>query len=769
MINKPTYEELEQKNKELEKRAEFFQLFADNSVDWELFRNPEGKILFCNKAFEQLTGYSVDELLNGKISEKDLTHPDDWNMVAEQIQKITKTKEPVHDIEFRIITKNKEIRTINLCSQPVFQDNLLVGFRSSIRDVTENKINQALQASEVLFRDIVSNNPDHIIIQDNDLKYTFVVNPQLGFTLSDMIGKTDYDLADKKVAEKLTIIKQNVLSTGEPKYLETSIISQSGGLEYFYGTYTPKYDNLGKISGLIGYFRNVTELKQAESDHRKSEEKFKLIFEKSLASIVITDDKGNYLEVNKAALNLFEYPVEEILHMNIGDLKTACNPNASAQNEEYISKGEDIGEFDFISKNGTHKVVKYKKVRIKPDFNLSIMMDISEEKRISEELTQAKLHAEEAMNSKQQFLSNMSHEIRTPMNSIVGFTKILLKTNLNETQKEYLHAIKTSGEVLIVLINDILDLAKVDAGKMEFEKRTFKLFESISTIIHLFEHKTHEKNIELIKEYDAKIPLVLKGDSSRLHQILLNLLSNAVKFTSIGSITVRIELLDEDDDKVTIEFSIKDTGIGIPQNNIDKIFNNFEQATISTSRIYGGTGLGLAISKKLVELQGGSFGVKSELGKGSTFSFILDFEKTNDAFEIESDNIEYVNELKNLNVLVVEDVILNQLLLKTILNDFEFKYDVADNGIIAIDKLQSNTYDIILMDLMMPEMNGFETTEYIRNSMNSKIPIIALTADVTTVDLTRCKAVGMDDYISKPVDEKLLYNKIIGLITKLTQ
>jgi PAS domain S-box-containing protein len=764
MTDKPTYEELEQKIRELEKQVEFFQFVADNSIDWELFRNPEGKILYCNKAFEQLTGYTVAELLNGEISEKDLAHPDDWNMVSEQMQKTVKNAAPETDIEFRIITKSKQIRTINLCSQPVFQDELLLGFSSSIRDVTDNKINQALKESEELLRNIVSNNPDHIIIQDNDLKYTFVVNPQLGFLQSDMIGKTDYDLVDKEAAEKLTIIKQNVLTTGESKCAETSITSKSGELEYFSGTYTPKFDKSGTINGLIGYFRNVTELKQVESEHKKSEEKFKSIFENSLAPILIADDNGNYLAANKAASKLFEYPVDEMLHMNVGDLITNNNPNAVVLYKEYIERGEETGEFYFVSKNGTPKIAQYQAVRIKPDFNLSIMMDITEQKRISEELTSAKLHAEDAMNSKQQFLSNMSHEIRTPMNSIVGFTKILLKTNLNEMQKEYLHAIKTSGEALIVLMNDILDLAKVDAGKMVFEKRSFRLEESISTIIHLFEHKAQEKNIELIKAYNKKIPRILKGDAVRLHQIIINLLSNAVKFTKEGRITMGVDLLNEDDEKITVEFSVKDTGIGIPKNKMDKIFESFEQASNFTSRVYGGTGLGLAISKQLVELQGGTISVESDLGKGSTFSFILNFEKTRDDIELESDSLEIVTGIKNLNVLIVEDVMLNQLLLKTILTDFGFKYDVADNGIIAIDKLQANTYDIILMDLMMPEMNGFEATEYIRKKMDSKIPIIALTADVTTVDIEKCKAYGMNDYISKPIDEKLLLNKIVSLI-----
>jgi len=309
-----------------------------------------------------------------------------------------------------------------------------------------------------------------------------------------------------------------------------------------------------------------------------------------------------------------------------------------------------------------------------------------------------------------------------------------------------------------------LTVPKVDAGKMVFEKRNFKLDESISTIIHLFEHKAREKNLKLTKEYNKKIPVQIKGDSSRLHQIILNLLSNAVKFTNEGSIMLSVDLLDEDDEKVTIEFSIEDTGIGIPEDRIDKIFHNFEQGSASTQRVYGGTGLGLAISKQLVELQGGSISVKSVLGKGSTFRFILNFEIAGDTIEIEADSKEFAAEIKSLNVLVVEDVLLNQLLLKTILNDFGFKYDVADNGKIAIDKLQSNTYDIILMDLMMPEMNGFEATEYIRNKLGSKIPIIALTADVTTVDIEKCKANGMNDYISKPIDEKLLLNKIVSLV-----
>ncbi len=418
-----------------------------------------------------------------------------------------------------------------------------------------------------------------------------------------------------------------------------------------------------------------------------------------------------------------------------------------------------------------------------------VARDITEQKRIATELTEAKVFAElatgiaeeakgkaesatriaeDAVKAKQQFLSNMSHEIRTPMNAIIGFTKVVLKTDLTAKQKEYLSAIKISGDALIVLINDILDLAKVDAGKMTFEKTPFKLRSSISAMLHLFETKIQEKNLQLVKEYDNNIPEVLVGDPVRLHQIILNLVSNAVKFTTTGKITVSVRLLSEDEHKATIEFSVTDTGIGITENKIEKIFENFQQASSGTSRLFGGTGLGLAIVKQLVEPQGGSIHVESKIDEGSTFSFVLSFQKTNAEAELDTGIVELDKEIKNIKVLVVEDIALNQLLMKTLLDDFGFERDIASNGRIAIEKLQTKSFDIILMDLQMPEMNGFEATDYIRNIMNSKIPIIALTADVTTVDLAKCKLVGMNDYIAKPVDERLLYNKIVNLVSKPT-
>ncbi len=514
------------------------------------------------------------------------------------------------------------------------------------------------------------------------------------------------------------------------------------------------------------------------------------LIEASLDPLFTISPAGKITDMNNASLNIIGVSREKLIGTDFFDYFT--EPDKAREGyKEVFAKGF-VADYPLTIRD--HKLTDvlfngsvYKDEQGNVLGIVVVARDITDQKRIATELTEAIVFAElatglaeeakikaenatriaeDAVKAKQQFLSNMSHEIRTPMNAIIGFTKVVLKTDLTAKQKEYLTAIKMSGDSLIVLINDILDLAKVDAGKMTFEQIPFKMVSSISAMLHLFETKIQEKNLQLVKEYDNKIPEVLLGDPVRLHQIILNLVSNAVKFTSKGKITISVHLLAEDEESVTIEFSVTDTGIGITENKIEKIFENFQQASSGTSRLYGGTGLGLAIVKQLVESQGGSIRVKSAIDEGSVFSFTLGFQKTKAEAEPESAFAELDSGIKNIKVLVVEDIALNQLLMKTLLDDFGFERDIAANGKIAIEKMQAKSYDIILMDLQMPEMNGFEATEYIRNTMNSSIPIIALTADVTTVDLAKCRAVGMNDYIAKPVDERILYSKIVGLVKK---
>ena len=537
-------------------------------------------------------------------------------------------------------------------------------------------------------------------------------------------------------------------------------------------------DDQANVLGVVIVARDVTAQKLA-SQYARS------LIEASLDPLFTISPAGKITDMNNASVNITGKSREDLIGTDFFDYFTEPQ-KARIGYQEVFSKGF-VSDYPLTIKDHTLTDVLFNGSVYKDEHGnvlgvVVVARDITDRKRIEKELTEAKvfaelateiaevakIKAEDAVRSKQQFLSNMSHEIRTPMNAIIGFTKVVLKTDLTEKQTEYLNAIKTSGDALIVLINDILDLAKVDAGKMSFDQSAFKMESSITAMLHLFEPKIEEKNLSLLKEYDKNIPTVLLGDPVRLHQIILNLVSNAVKFTSKGGIKVSVLLLSQNEEQATIKFSVTDTGIGISKSKIGSVFENFQQASSGTSRIYGGTGLGLAIVKQLVESQGGSVFVKSEIMEGSDFSFTLSFKKT-DA-EAESNAVTTTIDLsvKNIKVLVVEDIALNQLLMKTLLDDFGFERDIAGNGKIAIKKLQENDYDIILMDLQMPEMNGFEATEYIRNKMKSSIPIIALTADVTTVDLEKCKAVGMNDYIAKPVDERVLYNKIIGLVKKPT-
>ncbi len=637
-----------------------------------------------------------------------------------------------------------------------------------------------------------------------------------GYTDKEIIGKHVSVLIPINNRNERHTIKSQICAGKTIPRLITKGLRKDGVIIDISIYLTAVKDDEGKIIGISTIDRDITELvtaNEALDFQNKEKEKCEIankelealsyaaklasqyslsLIEASRDPLVTINTEGKITDMNEATARITGMTREELTGSNFFDYFTEPQKAREVYKEVFAKGSAADSPLTLRHKGGKLTDVLFNGSVYKDDSGnvlgvVIVARDVTDQKRIATELTEAKVFAElatalaeeakikaesatriaeDAVQAKQQFLSNMSHEIRTPMNAIIGFTKVVLKTDLTAKQKEYLMAIKMSGEALIVLINDILDLAKVDAGKMTFVQTPFKMAISLSTMLHLFETKILEKNLQLVKEYDSKIPNVLVGDPIRLHQIILNLVSNAIKFTSQGQITVCVRLLEEDEEKVTIEFSVSDTGIGIAENKIDKIFENFQQANSGTSQLFGGTGLGLAIVKQLVEPQGGSIHVKSKLGEGSTFSFILPFQKTKSEAKMDVGLVELDPEIKNINVLVVEDIPLNQLLMKTLLDDFGFERDIAANGKIAIEKLMTKSYDIILMDLQMPEMNGFEATDYIRNKLNSKIPIIALTADVTTVDLAKCKAVGMNDYLAKPIDERLLYSKIIGLVKK---
>ncbi len=437
------------------------------------------------------------------------------------------------------------------------------------------------------------------------------------------------------------------------------------------------------------------------------------------------------------------------------------------------------GAFDFITKpidfvdletTMTKTITEIRQIRngIKAREQLEVTI---REKEIAE---LDKLRAERSEKFKQQFLANMSHEIRTPMNSVIGLTNLLIKTPLENQQKKYLNVIKKSSENLLVIINDILDLSKIESGKLDFEQISFSLEDYVDTVYQTLKFKTDEKNLTFNFKIDPNVPKTLNGDPTRLNQILINITGNAIKFTEKGGVTLEIKELNRQGNLSMLQFSIIDTGIGIPEESIDKIFDSFSQAQSDTTRKFGGTGLGLTITKQLVELQGGNIKVKSELEKGTVFTITIPYligEDIDVGKRNNSENDIKPEVLKGIHILLVEDNPFNQMVAMDTLNDLipEINIDLAENGKIALEMVCKNDYDVVLMDIQMPEMDGFEATGEIRKMPppKNKLKIMAMTANVTSEEITKCFESGMDSYISKPFDAQDLLNKIGALVKSI--
>ncbi len=386
------------------------------------------------------------------------------------------------------------------------------------------------------------------------------------------------------------------------------------------------------------------------------------------------------------------------------------------------------------------------------------------------EAEHATLIAEDAKSAEERFIANMSHEIRTPLNGIIGLIYLLKESKITQKQKEYIDSIKISSDNLLKIINGILDFSKIKTGKIEFENTEFSLEDILKNVNYTLKLLGEEKGIEFSVNTSKDIPKVLVGDPTRLTQILVNIAGNAIKFTDEGSVKIDVEMKAFINDDVEVMFSIKDTGIGIPKDKLGDIFESYKQASCSTVREYGGTGLGLSIVKQLVELQGGHLKVTSEVGKGSTFTFLLRYRKVEKKSTAQEERVisgiglgKEDKQLVGVRILLVEDNEINTLLASDILTSWQIKVDTAENGKMAIEKIEQNNYDLVLMDLHMPVMDGLDATKHIRSKLSppkSEVPIIAMTASIVKENLTECLEIGMNDYIGKPFKPKELYRKI---------
>ncbi|MDQ5985208.1 MAG: Sensor histidine kinase RcsC [Syntrophus sp. SKADARSKE-3] len=537
--------------------------------------------------------------------------------------------------------------------------------------------------------------------------------------------------------------------------------------------------------------RKTRERKLAETALRENEGKFRRVFENAPLMMIMTDlESGTVLDINDKFVDISGFSRDEVVGHTTVALGWLSPDDRRRVACELQEKGRITNlEISATTKGGQLRNCLVNSTVIILDNRpclLNAAVDITTRRRIEDELIQSKrkieeanrsleiavtranefaLLAEQANKAKSEFLANMSHEIRTPMNGIIGITELLLDTNLTEEQRQLSNIVRKSGDTLLTLINNILDFSKIEAGKLELETIDFDLRTIVEDVAQMLAIEAHKKGLELTCHIDGDIPRCLCGDPNRLRQILVNLAGNAVKFTEKGEITVRVDKECEEEDQITVRFSISDTGIGIPDKLISRLFSPFMQADGSVTRKYGGSGLGLVISRQLADLMRGKIGVESVEGKGSIFWFTAIFEKQSET--ILHHEKDHTRDLivpseceQKKRILVAEDNLTNQVLVQAILSMLGLESDTVANGAKAIQALKTVQYDLVLMDCHMPVMDGYHATRLIRlpetGTLNPRVIIIAMTANALTSDRQKCIEAGMNDYLSKPFPLKAL-------------
>ncbi|MDW7690511.1 PAS domain S-box protein [Flammeovirgaceae bacterium SG7u.111] len=627
-----------------------------------------------------------------------------------------------------------------------------------------------LLEKDKLYIDLLKNLQEGFVITDQEDKILFT-NEQMsnltGYSLDELIGQKAFQPFLPPSAWDSFEKKQ----TEESERFEIEQYCKDGSKIWIQVNAAPYKDAEGNIIGTFALVSDITQRKLAEKALKKSEEKLSLIIDTALDAVIMINSKSVITQWNKQAELIFGWKEKEAIGSYIHELimpKQYVSAHSDGMNR-YIKTGKAVVlnqriEISAIRKNKEEFPIELAITPIPFEDELhfsAFVRDITDRKKAEKDLLEAKQVAEDSAKAKELFLAKMSHEIRTPMNAILGLSEIMLKTKLSETQNKYLDAVRFSAKNLLVIINDILDFSKIEADKLNLEEIPFSIEEVIENIYQLVQHKAEEKGIVFNIYFNQLIQEIVLGDPVRLNQTLLNMVNNAIKFTEVGSVKLSCNLQQETPTHQYLLFQVEDTGEGIPEEKLEYIFDSFEQADVSISRKYGGTGLGLTISKQLIELMGGEINVKTSLKKGTIFSFVIPFKKTSqDILEIKSDDEFKNRDYKGFQILLVEDNRINRFFASTILEQKSFKVETAENGKIGIEMLEKGDFDIVLMDIQMPIMNGIEATQIIRNKLKMEVPIIALTANAYQKDLENYKKVGMNDYVVKPFEEHTLLEKI---------